>query len=187
MMKLTTSPPYDARSVANLLLDIADARGMSITNLTLQKLLYFAHGQFLVTRGAPLVNGYFVAGMYGPVHPLVYDAFKEAESAPIRGRATGFDFKTRTAHPLPPPSDAVAKEHIERVVMQLGRLPTGRLVELSHAPRGPWAETVNRAGTSAVLGLQISDRLTAERFRFLMVPLKPDAPGGDPVEDSPLA
>lgn len=53
MMKLTASPPYDAQSVANLLLDIADARGMSIINLSLQKLLYFAHGQFLVTRRRP--------------------------------------------------------------------------------------------------------------------------------------
>ena len=184
---MTVKPPYDARSVANLLLDIADERGMSVTNLTLQKLLYFAHGQFLVARGSPLVNGYFEAWKYGPVHPLVYDAFRDSESAPIRRRAMGFDFKSRTAHPLPPPSDPVAKEHVERVMMQLGRLPTGRLIEISHAPRGPWAETVNRAVTSAVLGLQISDRLTAERFRFLMVPLKPEVPGGDPVEDSPLA
>lgn len=186
-MNHTPTPPYDARSVANLLLDLADARSMSITNLTLQKLLYFAHGQFLVTRGSPLVNGYFEAWKYGPVHPAVYDAFKDAESAPIQRRAMGFDFRTRVAHALPPPSDPVAREHVERVLMQLGRLPTGRLVEISHAPRGPWAETVNRAGTSAVLGLQISDRLTAERFRFLMVPLKSDASGDDPVEDSPLA
>lgn len=186
-MKPPNAPPYDARSVANLLLDIADARGMSITNLALQKLLYFAHGQFLVTRRAPLVSGYFEAWKHGPVHPLVYDTFKDAKGAPIQKRATGFDFRSKATHALPPPSDPIAREHVERVVMQLGRLSTGRLVDLSHAPRGPWAETVNRAGTSAVLGLQISDKVTAERFRFLMVPLKSEPPGGDPVEDSPLA
>ncbi|URK89026.1 hypothetical protein LP421_15955 [Rhizobium sp. RCAM05350] len=39
----TMSGEYDPRAVANLLLDEADRLGIKITNLALQKLLYFAH------------------------------------------------------------------------------------------------------------------------------------------------
>jgi uncharacterized phage-associated protein len=184
---VTATPPYDSRGVANMLLDLADARGLRVTNLTLQKLLYFAHGQFLVTRGLPLVDGYFEAWRYGPVHPTVYNSFKVAESGPIRERAVGFDYRLQQAYTIAVPDDRDAREHVERVLIRLGQVPAGRLIEISHAPRGPWAETVNKSGTNAVLGLQISDRMTAERFRFLMVPLKPEDPSGAPLEDTPLA
>ena len=184
---MTATPPYDSRSVANLLLDLADARGIRVTNLSLQKLLYFAHGQFLVARGTPLVDGYFEAWRYGPVHPTVYKSFKTAEGEPLHERAVGFDYRLRQTCPIAPLNDPDAREHVERVLLQLGRLPAGRLIEISHAPRGPWAETVNKSGTNAVLGLRISDKVTLERFRFLMVPLKPEAPSGEPLDDTPLA
>jgi uncharacterized phage-associated protein len=38
-----TGGPYDPRAVANLMLDEADSSGIKVTNLALQKLLYFAH------------------------------------------------------------------------------------------------------------------------------------------------
>ena len=52
---------YDPRAVANLLLDEADRRGVRITNLVLQKLLYFAHAQHLAQRGISPLSGYFEA------------------------------------------------------------------------------------------------------------------------------
>jgi uncharacterized phage-associated protein len=61
-------PPYDPRAVANLLLDLADRDDLAITNLVLQKLLYFAHGHFLIRTRCPLVQGGFEAWTYGPVH-----------------------------------------------------------------------------------------------------------------------
>ncbi|EPZ76727.1 hypothetical protein M798_03280 [Brucella melitensis ADMAS-G1] len=38
--------PYDPRAIANLMLDEADRSGIQVTNLALQKLLYFAHSIF---------------------------------------------------------------------------------------------------------------------------------------------
>lgn len=52
---------YDPRAVANLLLDEADQRGTKVTNLALQKLLYFAHGIHLTQTKQPLLTGYFEA------------------------------------------------------------------------------------------------------------------------------
>ena len=80
------SGPYDPRAIANLMLDEADRRGWMITNLALQKLLYFAHGIHLTKEKQPLVSGYFEAWQYGPVHPAVYRAFKPSGAAPISTR-----------------------------------------------------------------------------------------------------
>jgi uncharacterized phage-associated protein len=93
----------DPRSVANLLLDIADAQRRPVTNLALQKLLYFAHAIFLVETSKPLVSGYFEAWQYGPVHPLVYKAFQEAADKPITSRASRMDVLTGTKSPVPAP------------------------------------------------------------------------------------
>ena len=184
MSHVPASAPYDARAVANLLLD--RARGLPITQIALQKLLFFAHGRYRITCDRPLVAGLFEAWKFGPVHPVVYQAFKHCEAAPITSRACSFDYIAGTPRPLPTPTDADANDHIDQVLATLGRLPIARLVEISHAPKGPWAQTVNKSGTSAVLGLQISDSMVAERFRFHMVALEKGAPHGDPREDTPL-
>ena len=76
--------PLDPRSFANLMLDEGDRLGIELTNLALQKLLYFAHGIFLnESRGKPLVSGYFEAWQHGPVRPAAYKAFKGAGARPI--------------------------------------------------------------------------------------------------------
>lgn len=51
--------PSEPRCVANLLLEIAEQQQRPITNLELQKLLYFAI--FLVETGDPVVSGCFEA------------------------------------------------------------------------------------------------------------------------------
>ena len=60
-------PNYDARAVANFLLDHADARGLSLTQLMLLKLLYFSHGWYLNRFKSPLVENEFEAWEHGPV------------------------------------------------------------------------------------------------------------------------
>ncbi|MGH1558477.1 Panacea domain-containing protein [Caulobacter segnis] len=60
------------------MLSLAEDAGVAITNLALQKLVYFAHGLMIVRHDRPLVDGYFEAWEYGPVHPLLYGSFKSA-------------------------------------------------------------------------------------------------------------
>lgn len=176
----------DARAVANLMLDRADIHGLRLSNLRLQKLLYFAHGRHLVVRRRPLVSGHFEAWKFGPVHPIVYAAFKACGDAVITGRALRRHPLTGVEVPLLPVADDSAVEQIDAVLVSLGRLSAGRLVELSHAPQGPWAYVVNKASTSAALGMRISDTIIRERF-VQMIPVRIDAADGEPVEDTPLA
>ncbi len=184
--EVTTTGPFDARAVANLLLDRADQRLIPISNLALQKLLYFAHGAYLTRTTRPLVSGYFEAWDNGPVHPDVYRAFKVAGFHPITFRAERVDLRTRTSAIPQVPPDRVVEDIVEDVLKSLGLLDVRRLVDLSHAPRGPWAEVWNEARTRQGTGLRISDSIIRERFRFHKASLTAALPPGDPpLEDSP--
>lgn len=123
----------DPRSVCNLMLDEADRDGTRVTNLALQKLLYFAHARYLIEVRTPLVSGYFEAWQYGPVHPTAYRAFKAAGDRPIDFRAHGQDPLTGQRQQLALPDDTSVYRLIRAVMVSYGRLTPGRLVEISHA------------------------------------------------------
>ena len=179
--------PYDPRSIANLMIEEGHRHGTAITNLALQKLLYFAHALFLVERKRPLVSGNFEAWQFGPVHPTVYEAFKNAGDKPIKTRATGINVITGQRIELPSPDDPDVKRHIERVMLSYGSLTPGRLVDISHARDGPWHFIVDKGRTSIAFGLRISDNVILERFKFHKVSVADVPTAGEPGEDAPFA
>lgn len=183
---LNRSPPFDPRAIANRMLDHADMLGLQLTNLSLQKLLYFAHGHFLVRTGKPLVEGHFEAWTHGPVSPPTYHAFKRDGDRPISSRAVSRNVMTGEERAIPPFRDPEADRVLLEVLNSLGRLSAWHLVNVSHAPKGPWAHVVNKAKTSVSLGLRISDKVTLEFFKHHKVSVGPESPVGEPDEDSPL-
>jgi uncharacterized phage-associated protein len=158
-----------------------------ITNLALQKLLYFAHGIHLMATRRPLVFGYFEAWQHGPVHPAAYSAFKAAGGDPIDFRAYAWNPLTDARHALPNPTDAAVVECVRRVVQTYSRLTPGRLVELSHARGAPWDFIINKARTSVAFGLRIPDSVILERFKHHKVSVGLEPRKGEPVEDAPFA
>ena len=180
-------PLHDARSIANLMLDEGDRIGSRVTNLALQKLLYFAHAIFLIERKQPLVSGYFEAWQYGPVHPAAYQAFRAASDREISFRATRFNIVTGRSTELPQPSDADVRRHLAGVMNSYGRLTPGRLVEIAHAKGAPWDFIVDRGRTSVAFGLRITDNMIVERFKYHKVSVADTPSSGEPGEDSPLA
>lgn len=186
---MTSMPPYDPRAVANLLLDLAGHEEdcpLPISNLALQKLLYFAHGHFLIRTGKPLVQGAFEAWTFGPVHPAVYQAFKGEADRPIQTRALARNVMTGATSPLALPDNADVRRTLRDVLRSYGHLTPGRLVDISHAKNGPWWTVVNKAKTSIALGLRIPDDVTLECFKFQKVSVGPQSRVGEPSEDTPL-
>jgi uncharacterized phage-associated protein len=145
---------------------MADQFGIAVSNLALQKLLYFAHGHFLMETGKPLVQGAFEAWNNGPVHPAVYHAFKTVGRAPIQVRATGRNVMTGETRALDLPRNSDVLRYLRRVLDAYGHLSPGLLVAISHAPKGPWATIRDRATHGTALGSRIPDSVTLERFRF---------------------
>lgn len=184
---MADAAPYDARRVANLMLDVAGELRLELRHIALQKLLYFAHAQHLIRYGGPLIRGEFEAWKFGPVHPVAYAAFKSAGAQPIgAARAVIRNLALRTEDVAAPPTDPASRDVVTSVLTTLGKLSVGRLVEKSHAPHGPWAVVVDKARTSGSLGLKIPDSLITERFFRVAVPAV-EPPLGEQSEDAPLA
>lgn len=180
------SEPYDPRSVANLMLDEADRVGVNITNLALQKLLYFAHGIFLNETKRPLVSGYFEAWQYGPVHPAAYKAFRSAGSEPIHFRARGQDVLTGASKPISEPNNQTVRRLVQQVLNSYGKLSPGRLVDISHAKNSPWDFIADKGRTSVAFGLRIPDNVIIDRFKYHKVSIGAVPVAGEPLEDTPF-
>jgi len=177
---------YDPRSICNLILDEADKAKRAISNLALQKLLYFAHGLHLVETKNPLVTGFFEAWQFGPVHPIAYRAFKNAGANPIHFRASIQDPFTRAVMPLPECTDCDIKSRISRIVAMYGSITPGRLVEVSHAKAAPWQFIVDKARTETIVGLRITNDVIVARFRFHKVSIGSEPRYGEPKDEIPF-
>ncbi len=68
---------------ADFLLVESRERGEVLTNLKLQKLLYYADGWYAVVSGSPLFLEDFQAWVHGPVLPSQYQRFKQFQWRPI--------------------------------------------------------------------------------------------------------
>jgi uncharacterized phage-associated protein len=181
-----TEDASDPRSIANLMLDEGNRIGHRITNLALQKLLYFAHGIFLMEQKRPLVLGHFEAWQFGPVHPTAYQAFKAAGEQPITFRALRTDIVTGQRAEISSPDDPIVHRHVERIMQSYGRMTPGRLVDISHAKGAPWHFIVDKARTSLAFGLRISDDVILERFKHHKVSIGHFPVIGEPSEDTPF-
>ena len=76
-------PTLSASDVAYLFLAWANKDGDLISNLKMQKLLYYAQAWHLVHFDQPLFNNSIEAWEFGPVVPSVYHEFKVFGSSPI--------------------------------------------------------------------------------------------------------
>lgn len=180
----------DARIVANAILDTAARYGIPLSNLKLQKLLFFVHGQYLIEVGEPLVDGDFEAWQHGPVHPLAYAAFRDFGPDDITTRATRLNPVTREKSPLSALSDPAVQMYVDRVVSTLGKLSASKLRALTHKAGGPWQQTLQSASTSANVGLKIGTdtiRATFSKLTVVGVQREEDAARGDLRENTPYS
>ena len=78
-----------ALRAAYYIINQCNARGVSISNLKLQKIMYFVQGQFLVSTGGPCFPEDIEARDYGPVVSKVYTKFRVygGASIPYQGAA----------------------------------------------------------------------------------------------------
>lgn len=121
-----------AKEVAEVFLRLSKPElGDAITNLKLQKLVYYAQGFHLaLNNGVPLFEEPIYAWEHGPVVPPLYH-----------------DYKEFGANPLPVPeainAEAFSKEQIElidEINDVYGQFSAWKLRDLTHSEK-PWIET----------------------------------------------
>lgn len=131
---------HDGREVANFILDYAEKNSIVVTNLALQKIIYFCHAWFLVSANKPLIKQNFEAWEFGPVLPYLYRSFKGFGENKITARATKLDPKTGDKIIAKVDMEKSEESLLEDIVSFYSRLSASQLVEQSHVLGGPWYE-----------------------------------------------
>ena len=157
------SPPYDARSIANFVLDRAASQSIGISNLHIHKILYFAHGSFLLQRNRQLIAQHFEAWEYGPVIQDLYHQFKKFDRSAILERATRLNVLTAQYEIAQYQLEDKDAELLTELVDYFIRIPAEMLSEWSHAKDGPWYEAWHYEGKSNP-GMKINNRAIAQWF-----------------------
>src|SRR5262249_48858984 len=130
---------YEARKICNFLLASYDAKRFDITNLRINKLLYFIHAEALALKPDGLIRNHFEAWQFGPVIRPVFDTFKLYGDRVITAPATYLDYAS--GQQLPIPYDDIVKsdqEFVQTIFESYSRFSTHQLVSLSHEKDGPW-------------------------------------------------
>ena len=147
---------HDGRAVANFILDRCEATGRRVSNLALQKIVYFCHAWSLVRTGTPLVKHRFEAWEHGPVLPYLYRDFKSFEAAPITSRAKRIDPANGKLREVDYNFDSDTAAFLAEIVDFYSRIRASDLRQLSHADGGPWHQVWNHQG-NANPGMKIDD------------------------------
>jgi uncharacterized phage-associated protein len=119
-----------ALAVANTFIQLAARDNAPISNMKLQKLVYFAQGFYAAFHnGAPLFNDEIQAWKYGPVIPELYHKFKIYFAGPI---PPGHPYQVQE------PLNANELAVVNWVYANLGRYTAVQLSDFSHAQGSPW-------------------------------------------------
>lgn len=121
--------------VANYFLSLPNEDiGDSITNLKLQKLVYYSQGFSLALYGKPLFVERMEAWEHGPVAPALYNKYKPLGAMPIP-IPEDIDFSK---------CDEQTKGLLNGVYEEYGQFSAWKLCEMSHKEE-PWVKGKNRA------------------------------------------
>ncbi len=126
-----------------------------LTQMHLHKLLYYAQGWSLASRGQRLFDEPIQAWVHGPVVPSVYPVFADYDSSPIaphEARDAGITDEDRA--------------FVETVWRRYGRYSAWRLREMTHS-EAPWQSARGRTPEGSASKAIISDTSMASFFHGL--------------------
>ena len=126
---------YSAMEVARTLIYIANSRQIDITNLKLQKLLYFCEAYYMcVEDTCKMFNEEFNALTFGPVVLEVYNNYKSNLSYPI-------ELSEEEKSTIIVENCQLGQSYINtinQVLDSFGTLSASQLVALTHMTDSPW-------------------------------------------------
>lgn len=117
---------HTAKEVADCILKFCNDCGDLISNLKLQKLLYYSQAWNLALQGKPLFEEDIEAWVHGPVEPGTYVRFKQSGFKPINLKVA------RTF-------DAALESHVKNVMEIYGGMSGFDLERQTHS-EPPWQD-----------------------------------------------
>lgn len=119
---------YSALSVAKYIIDNSP---YEVSNLKLQKMLYFIQGFAFAKLGQALFPDEIEAWTYGPVVPNVYREYMQYGALPLRGFSV----------PAEQIEDPDIKAFLDSLIESMSSYSASQLVKMTHVPASPWYET----------------------------------------------
>jgi uncharacterized phage-associated protein len=126
---------YRAQQIADYLVADAHELGSFLSNLKLQKLLYYVQAWHLAIKDRPLFPEEFQAWIHGPAIPEVYQRFQE------------YGWRNIDEDVESPSLDRDTEEFLQEVLDEYGPLDARRLEWLTHR-EDPWIDARKRAGVT---------------------------------------
>lgn len=124
-----------AQRLADFILFSASKREIHLTNLKLQKLLYYSQAWYLAIAGKPLFDERIEAWIHGPVVPPVFGNFKHF-------RASIIDEIPVDAKIEPGDVRRPIQDHIDEILDVYGAFSGSQLESLTHR-EDPWLDARN--------------------------------------------
>ncbi|MCR6670602.1 Panacea domain-containing protein [Devosia ginsengisoli] len=134
---------YDVRAIANLALDLAEEEGRPLSNMQINKLVYFLHVDMLALTERPLVTAKIEAWEHGPVFRELYSQFKAFGDAPILGRATALSPRTGKEEVANADLPLEMLAVLRPLVHKYSALSASAMRAESHVEGGPWDRAWN--------------------------------------------
>ncbi len=148
---------HSARSIANSILNIAHKAGKQLTNMQLQKLVYFAHGWHLALKGEPLLEDTVNAWNFGPVIPPLYNSLKKYGNGIVTEPIKRKDQETGEVVSFEEPESEYVKQLLQRVWEIYGNMTGAQMSYLTHQPDTPWDCTWKKEKFSIITNESIRD------------------------------
>lgn len=137
---------YSVMDIASYIINYGIQRGYGISNLKLQKILYFVQVDFLTNTKTkePCFLESIEAWSFGPVIPVVYQAFKGFGNASIMRVDDYIDFSTGIWNAVDKRYEdinicAEDKKRIELMTDKCSQYSASQLVDITHR-QNPWKE-----------------------------------------------
>ncbi|HAT8674872.1 DUF4065 domain-containing protein [Legionella pneumophila] len=157
--------PYSSIAVANKILDLARDRGIDISHLKLQKLVYLAHAIYLAIKKKPLIKEPIEAWKYGPVINKLYSICSKYGRKPIEEPIIDFDWGDDSLMEIKREINSEDNDVIdllEAVLTKYGKLTPGQLTALTHEQNSAWGVTEKYHDSGNKLDYEIPIELIGE-------------------------
>ena len=140
---------YSAAALANFFIQRSLDTKVSITNMHLQKMVFFAHAIYFHERHVPLFSDVVTAWQHGPVVESLYHSLKHYGNSAVGDLILIFEptsisdpFPGRIYAPIIQADDYDTLGYLSEVWDKLSKMETWRLRAMSHAEGGAWWTTI---------------------------------------------
>lgn len=165
---MSLEAPYDARAVGNFVLKVAAEDGFELTQMSVLKIIFYAHGWYLAEHDKPLFRQPVEAWKYGPVVKVVKDAFETFGKKPIKGYASRLDLESGELVEVPPILSDEDAVFVRSVVKNYSNFSAFELSDMTHEQGTPWDQVWNTTRTIGRLGLRIRNEDIRRYFKESM-------------------